>query len=143
MKLFMSWRSDQFVPSASIIDAVIDTGIQPMIARVISDVGISNISAAVSVWQYDDRVMQRGITRCGPNQEHTNAELRVRFRETIKPERLLFFAQLLMHEPKGSARFVGMIIRGDVKTSASGNIVSVSSGTSLFNHMDWVDPAEL
>ena len=81
--------------------------------------------------------------RCGPNQEHTNSELRLRFRETVKPERVLFFAQLRMAQPVGPARFAGMIVRGEIKTLGSSQNVMVMSAASMFNQMDWVDPANL
>ena len=41
------------------------------------------------------------------------------------------------------SKLVSVIVRGDVKCSGSEIVARATSCTSIFNQMDWVDPADL
>ena len=136
----MGWGNDQVVPSHGIVDAVVDRAVQPAIAGAVGEAGGFAVRAMVSVWQYDNKASERGIITCGSNAGDVNAEVRVRFRETVKPGRFLFFAQLRLKAPEAMSKLAGVFVKGDVKCLASDIIVTATSRTSVFNQMEWVDP---
>ncbi len=141
----MSWRTEQFAPSAELLQVVIDRAIRPDVETVRQTLNLGPIRARVELWVNESRNSFLQTICWGESNENAqpNAALRIRFRHTFKPSRNLFLAQLMLNEPHESTGLASAILDGEIKHNNDDFLVKTSSSTCVYNRSHWIDPGRL
>jgi hypothetical protein len=137
----MSWKNEQYVPSEDVIHAVVSRALKPSIADACRQLNLSPILARVGVWVGDQLQTPFQVVGIGSQEAPLNAQIRLRFRKTFKPERSLFFAQLRTDEVDSITGFTGLLVKGQVLVGSEAPEVDTKSCTTIFHHSNWLDPA--
>ena len=139
----MGWKQDQFLPPVAGITAVVESGLRPTIAQVLSEYGITRIRGEIRVWVAHTPQDLHHPLDPSPSSDAILGEMRLRFRRTVKPSRQLYFAQLKLVRTETPATVTDLIIRGEIDSSVEPALVKTTSCTVIHNRFDWIDPARL
>ena len=111
----MASSVDEFEPPKELVKRVIVEAVQPSMAACEKERGVS-MTARLTVWILDQPGSSRMVTSTvigGPDVE-TKGEMRLRFRRTSRPERVLFCLNSLYQDLDPSSGFSGFTTRGDI-----------------------------
>jgi hypothetical protein len=138
----MGWRTDQYLPSDDVIDAVVASSIGPTLDKLRSDLGLGivdvDLRTLIGDVEADRRPLLIGQQGSGGKRR---GECRLRFRRTSVSGRSLFHCQFWMTERVDHSNLDGFIVRGTVRESQQGPAVTTSGITAVHCSNHWLDPS--
>jgi len=111
----MATPEDEFDPHWSLLDALVDEILTPALARASDEIGHPYL-ARIAVWVRDSEIPKFSITPSdrGDYDIDENTDVRIRFRQTIKPTRHLYSIQTQHAEAWRQQKLSGIWIKGDI-----------------------------
>jgi hypothetical protein len=142
----MSWKNEQFLPSAAEVDAVMKESVLPTIWSACAELHVLPPKfATLEIWVHDE-MQKRSVIPLGsdgPVDEVAAAQIRLRFRRTFKPARSLFFAQLMTEVRDPQTGFAGLVAEGSMKAEENRFIIDMPTRTVIYNSSRWLHPGGL
>ena len=132
----MATRADEFEPSRDVIEQVIVEAIQPLMVRFEQERGFS-MTALLIVWirESPGNSLVVSSTLIDRPVAVPRGEMRLRFRRTYRPERLLFSFNAFYEDLDPETGFSGFTMKGDIILSQDKITVRPNGWTGIYNYV--------
>jgi hypothetical protein len=130
--------ADETEPACDVIERVLADAIQPVF-RTCEDAAGGRFMATITVWVRETHVFSMDVASSGDDRiaSSVHAEVRLRFRRTFNPRRLLFRAEAIFEGIAPESGFSGFQLGGAVHLDPEGMLVQPSGGAYLYNVREW------
>lgn len=127
--------SPDLAPSDAVLKAVIEQILRPTMEQISRDAGIE-LAASVSIWNNATEVCRFSMEH-GSSEAKTAGEIRLRFRTTFNPKRLLLRAEAIFDNPRLASGFSGFTLKGQITINGQVN-AERKAWTVRYNVWDWM-----
>jgi len=134
----MATKADEFEPEWRVVERVIQVALQPNMVACEEQRGFS-MTGRLAVWAREHGGQSCVVSSAAINPLGAEAvgDIRLRFRKTYRPERVLFRIESIYPNLDPETGFTGFSVRGDLLITPEEVIVRPEFWTGHYNKLTW------
>jgi hypothetical protein len=134
----LATRADEFEPQRDVIERVVADAVRPLL-RLCEDAAGGPFAATVTLWVGESAGPSMEVLSSGEQSRVSpvHAEVRLRFRRTFNPRRLLFRAEAQLEGIPAEFRLSGFHLSGAAHLEPEAIRIQPSGRTYCYNVSEW------